>query len=314
MADRRLIFVYFDGCEVLDFAGPLQAFHEAKALGAPYSFVHCGASAAARTAQGLALADLAPLPAAGPADLIFVPGFTPPSRASPAIVAWLRKSAAAGAAIASVCTGALLLAAAGLLKGRRCTTHWRRTAELQERCPSAQVLVDRLFVEDGPVISSAGIASGIDLALALIERHHGALLASRVAREMVVYLRRDANQTQESVYLDHRTHLHPGVHAVQDWLCAHAADRSDIPALARIARMSPRSLTRAFRALTGVTLHQYRTRLRLERARTLMSNPALTLEAIAGECGFADARQLRRVWADAYQVSPSRSRRAAATG
>lgn len=314
MADRRLIFVYFDGCEVLDFAGPLQAFHEARSLGAPYSFVHCGASAAARTAQDLSVADLAPLPAASASDLILVPGFTPPSRASREIVSWLRKSAASGASIASICTGALLLAAAGLLKGRRCTTHWKRTAELQERCPSAEVLVDRLFVEDGPVISSAGIASGIDLALALIERHHGALLAARVAREMVVYLRRDANQTQQSVYLDHRTHLHPGVHAVQDWLCAHAADRSDIPALARIARMSPRSLTRAFRALTGATLHEYRTRLRLERARTLMSNPALTLEAIAGECGFADARQLRRVWAGVYQISPSRSRRAAAIG
>jgi transcriptional regulator GlxA family with amidase domain len=275
LADRRLIFVYFDGCEVLDFAGPLQAFHEARGLGAPYSFVHCGASAAARTAQGLSIADLAPLPAAGASDLILVPGFTPPSRASPEIVSWLRKSAAVGATVASICTGALLLASAGLLRGRRCTTHWKRTAELQERCRSAQVLIDRLFVEDGPVISSAGIASGIDLALALIERHHGALLAAKVAREMVVYLRRDA---------------------------------------ARIAGMSPRSLTRAFRALTGITLHEYRTRLRLERARTLMSNPELTLEAIAGECGFADARQLRRVWADAHQAPPSRSRRTAALG
>lgn len=313
MKSRRLIFFYFDGCEVLDFAGPLQAFHEAKCLGAPYSFVHCGVSPSAETAQGLLLAGLAPLPVAGAGDLIFVPGFTPPSCAARGYLPWLRKSAAAGATVGSVCTGALLLAEAGLLEGKRCTTHWRRTAELQKRCPSAEVLADRLFIEDGNVFTSAGIASGIDLALALIERHHGPLLASKVAREMVVYIRRDSNQTQESIYLDHRTHLHPGVHAVQDFLCAHPADRRDIAALARLARMSPRSLTRAFRALTGVSIHEYRTQLRLARATALIANPALTLDAIASECGFADARQLRRVWADAHEESPSETRRCTAT-
>ena len=108
--------------------------------------------------------------------------------------------------------------------------------------------------------------------------------------------------------MDFRTHLHPGVHSVQDWLTAHPAKKATIEELAKIAHMSPRNLTRAFREVTGVSIQGYRTRLRLEHAHALMSNPELTLEAIAGECGFADARQFRRVWRKAYHVAPSRAR------
>ena len=276
-----MVFAYFDGCEVLDFAGPLQAFHEARSFGAPLDLVHCGAGASARTTQGLLLADLLPLPPVGAGDLILVPGFTPPQKKQRSLIAWLKAAGASGATVGSVCTGALLLAQAGLLDGRRCTTHWKRIGELRKLCPSATVLEDRLFVEDGKVVTSAGIASGIDLALALIERDFGALLAARVAREMVVYIRRDAGHPQESVYLDHRTHLDAGIHQVQDFLCAHPSDRSNLAALARIAGRSPRSLTRSFRSLTGVSVQKYRTRLRLERARALLGNPSLTLEAIA---------------------------------
>jgi transcriptional regulator GlxA family with amidase domain len=185
------------------------------------------------------------------------------------------------------------------LQNRRCTTHWKRTAELQKLHPSVDVLADRLFVEDGRIITSAGIAAGIDMALALIERDHGPLVAAKVAREMVVYIRRDAHHQQQSVYLDYRTHLHPGVHWVQDWLTSHPAKKASIKELARMVHMSARNLTRAFREATGVSIQNY---------RTLMSNPDRTLEAIAGECGFADARQFRRVWRKAYHLAPSRSR------
>ena len=164
-------------------------------------------------------------------------------------------------------------------------------------------------MEDGRIVTSAGIAAGIDMALALIERDHGPLVAAKVAREMVVYLRRDAHHQQQSVYLDYRTHSHPGVHSVQDWLTSHPSKKARIEELAKMAHMSPRNLTRAFREVTGVSIQTYRTRLRLEHARTLMSSPDLTLEAIAGECGFADARQFRRVWRKAYHVAPSLARR-----
>jgi len=303
------VFVYFNGCEVLDFAGPLQAFHEANSFGAQYRIEHCSTAAQATTNQGLKLDGLGPLPDVATDDLVLLPGFTVQNVHLPqSLIRWLKRSYDQGAVMTSVCTGAFALAQAGLLRNRRCTTHWKRTAELQKLYPHADVLADRLFVEDGRIITSAGIAAGIDMALALIQRHHGPLVAAKVAREMVVYMRRDAHHRQQSVYLDYRTHVHPGVHSVQDWLTSHPAKKAGIQELAKIARMSARNLTRAFREFTGVSVQVYRTRLRLEQARTLMSNPDLTLEAIAGECGFADGRQFRRVWRKVYQAPPSRTR------
>jgi transcriptional regulator GlxA family with amidase domain len=309
LRSRRVIFVYFDGCEVLDFAGPLQAFHEANSFGAKYCIEHCSTVPHATTNQGLKVAGLAPLPEVATDDLVLVPGFTIQNVHLPqTLIRWLKRSYEQGAVMSSVCTGVFALAQAGLLQNRRCTTHWKRTTELHKLYPRANVLADRLFVEDGRIITSAGIAAGIDMALALVQRHHGPLVAAKVAREMVVYMRRDAHHQQHSVYLDYRTHLHPGVHSVQDWLIAHPAKKARITELAKMARMSARNLTRAFREVTGVSIHHYRARLRLERAHTLMSNPELTLETIAGECGFADARQFRRVWRKAYHVAPSRTR------
>jgi len=222
------------------------------------------------------------------------------------LVRWLRGAAAARARLCSVCTGAFALGWAGLLDGRQCTTHWKRVGELQREFPRARVVGDRLFVEDG-VLTSAGIASGIDMALALIEGHHGPLVTARVAREMVVYLRRPGGDRQTSVYLDFRTHLDSGVHAVQDHLVAHPEGQESLSELAAIGRTSARTLSRSFRAATGITVHAYRTRVRLERARSLLRDPGLTMEAIAGRCGFADARQLRRLWKVAFGASPRRA-------
>jgi transcriptional regulator GlxA family with amidase domain len=170
------------------------------------------------------------------------------------------------------------------------------------------VLDNRLFVEDGTILTSAGIASGVDLALALIERRHGPRLAAAVAREMVVYIRRDGAHGQGSVYLDYRTHLHPGIHRVQDWLTAHPAERATLADLAQIAALSPRHLTRVFRRETGISVHDYATRLRLEMARNLLRDPGLTIEAVAGRCGFESARQLRRVWKSAFGGTPGAGR------
>jgi transcriptional regulator GlxA family with amidase domain len=163
-------------------------------------------------------------------------------------------------------------------------------------------------VRDGNVVSSAGIASGIDMALALVEEHHGPLLAARVAREQVVYLRRSGGHGQGSVYLDYRTHLSSGVHEVQDYLIAHSDQKTTLAELARIGRMSPRSLTRSFRRATGLSVLEFKTRVRLERARTLLDDPGQTLELIAERCGFADARHLRRLFKAAFGRPPRRSR------
>src|SRR5215468_9612019 len=187
--ERRVLVLLLPEVHLQDLAGPVQVLHEAARFGAPYRIWFCAAGARVRSAQGLTLADLSPLPEPRPGDLILIPGtessaidrMAPPRR-------WLKAAHAAGAQIATVCSGAFALARSGLLDGRRCTTHWSLIDQLRREVPLAQVVDDCLFAEDGAIVTSAGIASGIDMALALVEQERGPILAARVAREMVVYL------------------------------------------------------------------------------------------------------------------------------
>lgn len=307
---QRVTFVVLPGVDLLDLAGPVEVFHTASGLGGDYDVRIAGPQPAVRARQGIHLAEVQPLPdAVGDGDLVIVPGMSIDSaRQAPASVhRWLRDAYDAGAHVASVCVGAFVLADAGLLHGRQCTTHWSRIADLRDRHPAARVLDNRLFVDDWRITTSAGIASGIDMALSLVERRHGPLVAAAVAWELVVYLRRDGAHQQQSVYLDYRTHLHPGIHRVQDWLVAHPAERATLDDLGRIAFMSPRHLTRVFRQATGVSIHQFTTCLRLELARSLLNDPGLTVEAVAIRCGFETPRQLRRVWKEAFGTTPRRA-------
>ena len=309
LTSRRTIFAVFPNCEILDLAGPMQAFHEAAALGAKYRVSYHALTPTVRSAQGLELGALQPLPDVGPDDRVILPGYpSMTDRVPPKLVAWLRDAYRAGAELCSVCTGAFALGEAGVLDGRACTTHWRRVGELKSRFPRARVVGDRLFVEDDRVITSAGIAAGIDMTLALIERDAGPVVAGAVAREMVVYLRRDGSHRQDSVYLDYQTHLSPGIHQVQQHLVSNPATRDTLGALAQRAGMSERNLTRVFKRATGISIHDYREQLRIERARDLMRNPTLTLDAVASACGFANGRQLRRVWAARFGQPPSVTR------
>jgi len=305
-----VIFLLLPDLEILDLAGPLQAFDEARRAGADLRVQLCSPQSRLCTDQGLWLAELEPLPEPAAADLVVVPGlrFAAVEAVPAPVLAWLREAHERGAQLASICTGAFVLGRAGLLKGRQCTTHWSRVDDLQRRFPSARVLENRLFVHDGPVTTSAGIASGIDMALALLDRRFGPLLVAAVAREMVVYLRRDGSHRQQSVYLDYRTHLHPGVHRVQDWLVANPAERANLSDLARLAALSPRHLTRMFRQATGVSVQEFTTRLRLELARGLLHDPRLTVDGVAARCGFGSARQLRRLWREVYGTSPGTER------
>ncbi|HKI06278.1 MAG TPA: GlxA family transcriptional regulator [Thermoanaerobaculia bacterium] len=307
---QRVIFAVLPEVEILDLAGPVQAFHEANPCGAEYVVETCALEPRVRTGQGLWLSDLGPLPEVGPEDLVVVPGARMDvlQRIEGAFLRWLREAYGRGAHVASVCTGAFALGEAGLLDGRQCTTHWTRLDDLQRRFPRARVQVNRLFVDDGRITTSAGIVSGIDMALAMVERRHGPLVAAAAAREMVVYVRRDGSHRQQSVYLEYRTHLHAGIHRVQDWLIGHPDERATLDDLARVAALSPRHLTRVFRQATGVSIQEFRTRLRLERAGALLRDPSLTVEAVAARCGFESARQLRRVWKEAFGSSPSAAR------
>ena len=293
---REVIFLILPEVEILDLAGPLQTFSEANRERTRYRIRLCATRERIASHQGVVLSELQPLPEVDADALIVVPGM--PYRATlkieRAVTRWLTNAARAGAHVASVCTGAFALGEAGLLDDRKCTTHWSRTGELAQRFPRTHVLEDRLFVTDGNVTTSAGIASGIDMALAMIEQAGGPLLAAEIAREMVVYLRRDGAQEQESVYLDFRTHLHPGVHRVQDWIVRNPQAHATLEELADIAGMSTRSLTRTFRIATGISVHDFTTRVRIELAKTLLHDPSLTRDAVAARCGLS-ARQLRRL-------------------
>jgi transcriptional regulator GlxA family with amidase domain len=307
----RVLVLVLPRVHVLDLGGPVQAFSEANGFGARYEIVFCSSGRRVGSAQGLVLEELAPLPEPRGDDLVVVPGIEAAALGHVAHVpvSWLRQAHACGARVASVCSGAFALAAAGLLNGRRCTTHWRLTERLQRLCPTARVLEDRLYVRDERVITSAGIAAGVDMALSLIEEDHGALVVANVAREMVVYMRRSGHAPQSSIYLSHRSHIHPGVHRAQDWLVAHPDRRLSVPALARVAGMSTRSLNRAFREAAGTTPKAFANKIKLQIARDFLSDPGETVTTVAARCGFEDPRQLGRLWHRQFGMSVSEWRR-----
>lgn len=301
---QQVIFVVPPQVHVLDLTGPVQVFYEAIEYGAPYQLRYCSFQNQLVSSAGLAMGPVEPFTQLQlrPGDLLVVPGMemeyirSTTLKAEHDFLTWLREQHHQGVIICSVCTGAFLIAQAGLLDGRKCTTHWKRLAELQTTYPRVMTQPDRLFVQDSGVYTSAGVTAGIDMALALLEERQGPLFVSKIARELVVYLRRGPHHSQKSVYLDYRNHMNVAVHQVQDWLIANLKTRATLHDLAEVAGMSTRNLTRTFRSETGISIHDYTTLLRLERARTLRYNPDMTTEAIAEQCGFQDARQLRRIW------------------
>lgn len=302
-----IVFVLPDQCTLLDLAGPVQVFEEARAQGAPLELAYVQYQALVRSSAGLAFA---PVPhfstvALQAGDMVILPGMADAASSlatgddQAALYVWLRTLPKRGVLLCSVCTGAFILGAAGLLRGRVCTTHWQQVSALQQAFPDSRVLTDRLFVHDQGVYTSAGIAAGIDLALALLEERFGSLLTYKVSRQLVLYYRRNGLHGQVSVYLDYRNHLHPGVHRTQDYLLDHLAENPTLEVLAEVAHSSPRNLTRLFRQHAGLSINDFSTRIRTEAARTLVATTGLTRQAIAQRCGFRDPRQLQRLLARA---------------
>ncbi|XGV94791.1 MAG: GlxA family transcriptional regulator [Leptolyngbya sp. BL-A-14] len=310
---QRVIFLVLDKVQLLDLAGPAQVFSMAASYGAPYSLHFCANSSEVRSAQGLFLGQLEPLLPVSADDLIMIAGVMLEQPAQPLLDEetrnWLLNAYQKGTRVASICTGAMALGEAGLLDGRRCTTHWFKIAELQQRYPLAHVVEGVLYVSDRGITTSAGIASGIDMALSIVEQQHGPRLTATVARYLVIYLRRNGSQSQQSVYLEYRNHLHSGVHQVQNWLAEHATTVISLDELAQIANMSVRSLSRAFKEATGLTPVQYQQCLRLEVASQLLQNSDLSIESISARCGFEDARHFRRLWQRQFGTSPGTTRK-----
>ncbi len=301
---------------MLDYAGPAEALRMARDMGAPIVLHTCGPQGSIATSLGTVLTGLEALPAILPArSLVLVAGnsneavdyATPEARS---VVQWLRTLPQTGTRVASICSGALLLAQAGCLDGRHCTTHHSLIADLQALAPRAQVVSDRIFVDDGGVLTSAGITTGIDLALYVIEQEAGAELAARVARRLVMYQRRGTHDPQMSPWLAHRNHMHPAVHRAQDAV-ARAPQRSwTLVDLAEVASVSPRHLSRLFAQHTGISVVVYQQQLRIARAKALLAQRGMSVERVAEACGFASARDLRRVWRKYEAGSPTRARAA----
>ncbi|MBU2662796.1 AraC family transcriptional regulator [Actinoplanes bogorensis] len=292
---HRVVFVLTPRLHLLDLAGPAQVFSTAPG----YRLEYVADSPSVPSWQGVTLQASVEWPALTADDLVLVPGWRegyPP--VGPALLQRIAEHHAAGGTVASVCSGAEALGRAGLLDGRRCTTHHDLQDRLARHHPRTTVVRDVLYVSDGRVVTSAGIASGIDLALHLVAQRHGPAVAARVAREMVVYARRNGDEQQASAMLRHRGHLSDVVHRVQDRIDAKFTMPLPLGDLASGAGVSERTLTRLFEAATGRTPLRYQQLLRVERAEYLIGHGA-TVESAARAVGFSDARMLRRLRARA---------------
>ncbi|MDT4806345.1 HTH-type transcriptional regulator CdhR [compost metagenome] len=226
------------------------------------------------------------------------------------LLGFVRRAVARQVRVASVCSGSLVLAAAGVLDGRSATTHWSRTGQFERQFPKVHLDADRIFVKEESVWTSAGISAGIDLAMAMIAEDRGHELARRVAQELVVYYRRPGGQSQFSSLLTMQG-SHDRFDVLLDYIRSHLGQRHSVEDLAARACMSPRHFAREFRAKTGVTPAKAVERLRVEAARTALDNGADSVQRVATECGFGDVERMRRSFMRLLGVPPSSLRRSA---
>ncbi len=312
---RPVAIVAFDGGQALDVVGPyeiLAAAGEAQARRGARDPGYAVELVAARRgpvrhASGLALvADRALDELPRRLDTLVVSGGAGArtAAADPAIVAAVRRAAGRARRVASVCTGAFVLAAAGLLDGRRATTHWAYCDALAEAHPGVAVARAPISVRAGAVWTAAGVTAGIDLALALVEEDLGRDLALLLARWFVVFVRRAGGQSQFSAQLAAQTAERPSLRDLQAWIVEHPDAPLDVPALARRAGLSVRHFARAFRAEVGVTPAAYVERVRVETARRLLETTGLGVERVAEAAGFGTPEALRRAFARRVGLAP----------
>jgi transcriptional regulator GlxA family with amidase domain len=313
---RVIEVLAYPSVQLLDVTGPLQVFATANDLVTeaggmrPYALQVVAQGGQGVTASaGLELAT-APLPAAeATLDTLMIAGGpgVEAAAADPALLDWIRQRARQARRVASVCTGAFLLAASGVLDGRRAATHWSCCADLARRFPAVHVESDPIFVRDGPIWTSAGVTAGIDLALALVEEDLGRSVALGVARYLVVFLKRPGGQAQFSTALSLQT-AEDKFGALHDWINTHLADDMSLPVLAGQAGMSERSFNRHYVAATGLTPARAIERLRVEAARRLLSESRLPVKRISQRCGFGSEETMRRSFLRLLAATPQEYR------
>lgn len=313
---REVVIVAFEGVQSLDVTGPLEVFAsagEALPEGSGYRVRMLTLDGApVRSSSGLTLlphGTLADAPRR--IDTLVVAGGegTRPALTDAVLIDWLREAAPRCRRVTSVCSGAFLLAEAGLLDGRRATTHWSVCDTLARRHPAVTVERDPIYVRHGDVWTSAGVTAGMDLALALVEEDHGREVALAVARRLVLFLRRPAGQSQFSAQLAAQMADRAPLRDLQAWIVEHPGADLSVDAMAREVSMSPRHFARAFRAEVGTTPARYVERVRLEAARRRLEESDDAVERVAAECGFGTAETMRRAFLRTLGVPPMEYRR-----
>lgn len=305
---RDIAFVVYPGYSVMALA-VVTAFEVANSMtGEPIYDLHFVSETGGKvkTSAGVML-DTEPF-TDKPFDTLIVGGATIPEPSTPGMIAFIRDAPKRHRRIAAICTGAFVLAEAGLLNGRHATTHWLHARDLQRQFPKVKMDEDRIFVNDGPIWTSAGMTAGLDLGLALIENDLGPELAKSVARKLVIYHRRGGGQSQFSVLLE----LAPKSDRIQTVL-AYARDNLHkpltVPVLADVAHLSPRQFSRAFQAETGQSPAKAIENLRVEAARSLMEQSRHPIDVVARQTGFSDRDQMRRAFLRAFGQPPQVLRR-----
>lgn len=314
---RRIVVLAFADAQLLDIAGPAQVFASAAELdrmGAAPAYRVTVASregGPVRTSSGVTIMTERVAEASkGGFDTLIVAGGAGVHAAAQdrRVIAWLHAVATKVDRVCSVCTGAFVLAAAGLLDGRRAVTHWSACADLAVRYPDIRVEPDPIFIEDGNVWTSAGVTAGIDLALALVERDLGRRRALDVAQRLVVFLKRPGGQSQFSATLAAQASDDGAFGALHDWMAANLDSDLCVERLAARAGMSVRNFARLYRAQTGATPAKAVAAMRMEAARMMLEETAAPLVEVARRCGYGDEEALRRAFLRHLGVAPGRYR------
>ena len=308
-------FLILPGILPLDFAGPLQVLLTANEQRSLYRVHYIGPQNLVAMKGGLELANIKSLPALlPPGSRLVIPGLTKTqdyliSDIGISVNRWLRQQRQVDdLSIATICSGALIAAKAGWLVNKNCTTHHDLIQSLAQIEPSASVADNRLFVNDGNIWTSAGISSGLDLFLAMLQQDSDAAFTAAVAREMVIFLRRSGDDPQFSPWLSGRNHLQGRIHQVQDIISRNPQQNYSIEELAQKVNMSPRNLTRQFRKFTTQSIQGYREKIKIAQAEKLLTETRANMDLIAEQCGFQSSRSFRRAWLRYHQLSPAKFR------